>query len=525
MKQNFLKIRINLALYGILFMLYNLLAFNVVFFNEIYRASESLLFTIGTFTALWALGSVACLLLFWLPTVKSVSYMFLLINASVFYFIHTYHISIDSEMLENVLQTNRAETLELLNGRWAMYVLLLGCVPIFLMKFLRFNPISLRKRLSIIGTLLCIVLVLIVPNRREVFPFVREHKPAKYLLVPVNYIGAIISLSKHYYRQNRDFVEIGKQSSFVPYWHNGKKNLIIFMVGETARSQNFSLGGYERNTNEPLQAYENNLIYYSNVTACGTSTAVSVPCMFSKDGRKEYESGSAAYTENVLDVLQKNGYSVTWVENNSDCKDVCNRVKLRLPCSKHPQAKDCLDDVLLDELDLSIPRKPQNTIVVLHTIGSHGPKYFKRYDANKVPYQPVCATEKFNECTNEELINVYDNTIYYTSYIISALIKKAQKYAANYNVVLIYVSDHGESLGENGLYLHSAPYIVAPKEQTRVPFLLWATDETWNALGIDKTCLLSGTNNAISHKKTHISLKLPNIFAVASNETADKAYL
>lgn len=514
--------QVNVALYGILFMLYNLLAFNEVFFAEIYKLSGTYLWTLGTFMALWALGSVGCLLLFWRSTVKPVSYLFLLINSGVFYFINTYHVYINSEMLENVMQTNQAETLELLNLRWAAYILILGMVPALFIRWLQIKPVGFGRRLSVIGTLLCIVLVLIVPNRREVIPFVRSNKPVKYFLVPVNYISAIISLSKHYYRQSREFVSIGVDSSYAPYWHNGKKNLIVFVVGETARAANFSLSGYERDTNAPLKPYIDNLFYYQNATACGTSTAVSVPCMFSRDGRSEYSNGSAAYTENVLDVLQKNGYLVTWVENNSDCKGICNRVKLRSPCGRSPQENDCLDAVLLDELDSAMPSKPQNTVVVMHTIGSHGPKYFKRYAEDVAPYRPVCATERLGECTTEELVNVYDNTIYYTSYILAQMIEKAKKHAADYNVVLIYVSDHGESLGESGLYLHSAPYVIAPKEQTHVPFLIWATDETLTALGLDKDCLRSGTNNAVSHDNVfHILLGLAGVKASEYNPALD----
>ena len=518
----FKQYHINLALYSIIFMLYNLLAFNYVFFAEIHHLSESNLFTAGTFGAIWALGSAACLILFWRLTVKPLSYIFLLINAGVFYFVKTYHVSIDSEMLQNVLQTNRAETLELLNAHWATYILLLGVLPAFLVSRLQLTDIGFGKRLSIIGLLFCIVLALIIPNRREVFPFVRTNKPAKYLLIPVNYIGAVISLTKQYYRHNHEFITIGEGAVYTPYWHNGKKNLIIFMVGETARAANFSLSGYSRDTNAPLKPYADELIYYSNASSCGTSTAVSVPCMFSKDARTDYENGSANYVENVLDVLHKNGYFVTWVENNSDCKNVCPRVNVRLPCGEHPQEKECLDNVLINELSAALPTTPQNTAVILHSIGSHGPKYYKRYPADMAPYQPVCNTEKLNECTNEELINVYDNTIYYTSHIIAQLIEKAKKLASQYNAIMFYVSDHGESLGENGLYLHSAPYVIAPKEQTHVPFLIWASDETLTALGLDRACLRAGTNNAVSHDNIfHVLLGLAGISAPEYNPALD----
>lgn len=517
-KPNF---RLSLGLYAVLYMLYNLLAFNEVFWQKIYALSSPL-FTLGTFAALWAAGSAACLLLFWRATVKPLSYIFLLISSGVFYFVQHYHIAIDSEMLQNALQTNAAEVRDLLNWRWAAYILLFGAVPCLLIKHLQITPISWRKRLLYIVLLLAVVPALIMPNSRGVFPFVRSHKATKYSLIPVNYIGAVISLSKEYYRAHRQFVHIGQDAVYTPYWENGKQNLLIFVVGETARAQNFSLNGYERPTNAPLEPYAEQLINYPHATACGTSTAVSVPCMFMPQSRNEYENGSAAYSENVLDMLQRGGYKVTWIENNSDCKNLCNRIELRLPCGTNPQEHDCLDDVMLPELAQSVAMSPQNTVVVLHSIGSHGPMYYKRYPETIQPFTPICHTSALNECSNKELTNVYDNTIYYTSHILAEIIKMAEQWREKYNVVLIYVSDHGESLGENGLYLHSAPYMIAPQTQKQVPFLLWAEDETWDALGVDKECLLKTAAAPVSHDHIfHSLLGLGGIKASEYNKALD----
>ena len=180
--------RINMVLYSILFMLYNLLAYNYVFFAEIYKFSNSVLWEIGTFLTVWALGSVACLLLFWRCSVKPLSYLFLLINSGVFYFVRTYHAYINSEMLQNVLQTNRAEVMELMNFHWLLYVLILGVVPALVISRLKIETVHWRKRLSIIGTLLCMVLAILVPNRREVIPFARVHKPTTYLSCIASYL-------------------------------------------------------------------------------------------------------------------------------------------------------------------------------------------------------------------------------------------------------------------------------------------------------------------------------------------------
>lgn len=500
------QLKVSIDIYSVLFMLYNLLAFNSVFFEKIYQKG-GFLFSIGTFVVLWIIGTLACLLLFYKRSVKPLSFLFLLLNAGIFYFVKTYNVFIDDEMLRNAMQTNLAETGELLSLSLVLYILFLGVLPAILVAFVQIDcKLSLKKRFALIIGCILLAASLIFANFQTVAPFVRNHKHLKYQLIPVNYIGAISSFIKKYYRQNHKFQYIGKNAYFEKYWSNDKKNLIVFVVGETARADKFSFNGYARKTNAPLEKFADNIINYPFASSCGTSTAVSLPCMFSKDKREDFVSGSMEYTENLLDIMQKSGYHVVWVENNSDCKGLCKRIKTLYPCSSNPQKHDCLDDVLLPQIDLAMPNVAQNTVIVLHQIGSHGPKYFKRYNKEDVPFAPVCATEKLDECSHEQLTNVYDNTIYYTSKILAEVIEKIQKFSQNYNVIFFYMSDHGESLGENNIYLHSAPYAFAPKEQTSVPFFIWAEDETLQQLDLDKTCLLSETKKNVSQDNIFHSL-------------------
>ena len=490
---------INIEFFCLLFMLYNLLAFNEVFFIKIYEKC-GLLFTAATFAVLWALGSAICLIIFYKKTIKPLCFVFLPINAAAFYFVKNYNVFIDSEMLQNVLQTNYNETSDLLNIKFVFYIALLAFLPSLIIARLNFCEKHFwRYRLLSFLTLISICLAIIIPNTATVVPFVRQHKPLKYQLIPVNYISAISSSIKRFYRQNRKFQTIADDASFTKYWLNKKNNLFILVVGETARADKFSFNGYKRHTNAPLEKYRNNIINYTNAMSCGTSTAVSLPCMFAKDSRTEFKSGSMAYTENLLDILHKNGYNVVWVENNSDCKSLCYRIKTLYPCGIHPQERECNDSILLPQITEAMPQTLQNTFIVLHQIGSHGPKYYKRYPQEFNRYKPTCNTENLNKCTSDELTNVYDNTIYYTSYILAKIIKDIKKYQNDYNIVLIYVSDHGESLGENGLYLHSAPYSFAPVEQKHIPFFMWAEDQTWEALKIDKECLQKNSHLAVSH--------------------------
>ena len=488
---------LNIEVYSIFYMLYTLLAFNCVFFEKIFELSQSLLFTIGTFFVIWLLLTICGILLFWKWSVKPLSILFLLINSGVFYFVKNYHAAIDEEMLRNVLETNMHETAELLNFTWLSYILLLGGIPSLIIWRIKFSEEKrFKHRIIVFAAAFLAISAIIIPNSKDVAQFVRNNKPAKYLLIPVNYIGAISSTIKHNMRANHKFVTIGLDSHFTKYWNNDNPLILVFVVGETARSANFSLDGYNRDTNAPLNPHSHNIINYTNMFSCGTSTAVSVPCMFSKDARTEFDNGSSYYTENVLDIFQKNGWQVVWLENNSDCKGVCTRVKTIKPCPT--AAGTCLDSVLTQELVKQLDNLKQNTLIVLHQAGSHGPTYYKRYPQEFSRFAPVCNTEKLNKCSAEEIVNTYDNTILYTSQNLADIISILQK-KPEYNSMLFYVSDHGESLGEYNVYLHSAPYRIAPQEQKHIPFFIWADDSSFQNLNLDKQCLESAKNKKISH--------------------------
>ena len=522
--QLFRSFSLNIEVYGILYMLYTLLAFNCVFFEKIDDLSQSTMFTIGTFFVLWALLTVCGLILFWKWTVKPLSIFFLLFNSGVFYFVKNYHVAVDEEMLRNVLQTNPHETAELLNFTLFAYILALGGIPSFIICRLKFTETSvLKQRGGLLALCLLLFAAIIVPNSKDVAQFARNNKPVKYLLIPVNYIGAVSSTVKHNLRANHKFTPIGADSHFTKYWVNDKPMLLVFVVGETARAANFSLDGYARATNAPLQPYLPNILNFTNAVSCGTSTAVSVPCMFAKDNRTEFDNGSLDYTENVLDIFKKNGWRVVWLENNSDCKGVCTRVETYSPCPSG--AGTCFDSILTKEMQKQLAKPAQNTVLVMHQAGSHGPTYYKRYPKEFSRFAPVCNTEKLNQCSVEEIVNTYDNTLLYTSQNLADVIALLQNDYPQYNSLLFYVSDHGESLGEYNVYLHSAPYVIAPKEQKHIPFFIWAADSTLNTLKIDKQCMESAENEAISHDNVfHTLLGIGGISAQEYKQPLDLTY-
>ena len=278
-------------------------------------------------------------------------------------------------------------------------------------------------------------------------------------------------------------------------------HVFVLMIGETARAKNFSLYGYERETN-PLLKKEKNLIAIPDTTSCGTATALSVPCMFSAKNRKNFDLNYAKYEENVLDVIKKTGWDVIWFENDDGCKQVCNRVETRnivkIGNNEHCFGDFCHDEALLDHLKSTLEKMEKNTLIVLHTMGSHGPSYYKRYPKEFEKFTPSCNTIDIQNCNKEELINAYDNTIAYTDYIIAKTIDLLKAHT-DYETSLIYVSDHGESLGEGGLYLHGMAYKIAPEEQKTVPFFLWFSDKAITDSHIDADCLKKKNRADNSH--------------------------
>lgn len=286
-----------------------------------------------------------------------------------------------------------------------------------------------------------------------------------------------------------------------------KPMLTVVVAGETARAQDFSLNGYGVDTNPELSKLP--IINFSNTQSCGTATAVSLPCMFSKYSRDDYSFEKGTSTENVLDVFGHAGLQVEWWDNNTGDKAIAARFKTRrfndLTDPEFCATGECIDGIFLEPLKDYIASIKQDTVLVLHQIGSHGPTYYQRYPAAFERFIPACRTAEFKKCTPQEITNAYDNTIAYTDQILAQTIKML---AANEALAtsLLYVSDHGESLGERGLYLHGAPYFMAPDTQTHVPMLLWMSDAFRTRFGIDESCVAEQKDKPLSHDNLFHSL-------------------
>ena len=407
--------------------------------------------------------------------------IFLIIASQAAYYMDSFGVIIDNVMIDNIMQTDKNEIAGLMNSSMFLRTLLFGVLPAWLVLKYCPKPSTLAKelksRLYAITLFVITIPLLVIPFTADYASFIREHKIVRFYSNPtyavysaIKYVSQQSSIKAHksiFNKTATDATLLDPPTS--------KKEIIIMVVGETARADRFSLNGYKRETNPALSKH--NIVSFSNVASCGTSTGVSVPCMFSSLDRKKYDKEKALEQENVLDVLADQGIEVLWRDNNSDSKGVATRVKyedFKSPTLNPVCDNECRDIGMLNGLDQYIEKnKDKDMMIVLHQMGNHGPEYYRRYPKEFERFKPACQTGELRDCSKEEIDNAYDNAILYTDYFLSEVINFLKKYDEDFEVAMLYVSDHGESLGEHNVYLHAAPYLIAPKEQTHVPVIAW----------------------------------------------------
>lgn len=486
----------------ILFALYIALALNIIFYHQAFTLLPVnslrnwlvfLSMPVVAFSVINILLSLASFFFLERPLIT----VFVLVSAAAQYFISAFGIVIDRSMITNILDTTPAESFALMSTKMVLTILLTAIVPVFIAWFIKIKPAQTALRsiayraVSIVISALLIVLVALLFYKDYASLF-RNNKELVKSLSPSNSIVASLSWYSHNRMDNLPLVRIGEDAQQRPEMKKGpRKNLTILVVGETSRAANFSLGGYERETNPLLK--QDNVIYFPNATSCGTATAVSVPCMFSGMTREHYDDQLAHHQEGLLDIIQRAGIQVLWKENDGGCKGACDRVphqdvtQLNLPeyCIKG----ECQDEILFHDLASYIDKLQGDGIIVLHTIGSHGPTYYNRYPAQFRKFTPTCDTNEIQGCSQQQLVNTYDNTILYIDYIVDKAIKLLQSKQDRFTTSLVYLSDHGESLGENGVYLHGLPYSIAPETQKHIPMLIWLSDDYQKRYSVNNQCL------------------------------------
>lgn len=412
-------------------------------------------------------------------TIKPIVILVLILSSFVAYFMDTYNTVIDPHMIQNTLETNLNESSDLFSFTLVLYVLLIGAIPSFIVYKARILPMKFKATLlekgKIIGVALVLVAVLLFSFSKNYTSFFREHKPLRYYANPAFYLYSVGSYIQKSLSHPYTGLVLYAQDAVASSTDKNRK-LIVVVVGEAARWDHFSLNGYERETN-PLLKHED-IVNFTQFTSCGTETAISVPCMFSSFGREKYEGEKAKHTENILDVLKRSGANILWRDNNSDSKGVAERVTYedyKIPANNTMcEDGECRDEGMLVGLDAYIKAHPKGDIViVLHQMGNHGPAYYKRYPKAFEKFTPVCKSNQLEECTQAQIANGYDNVLLYTDYFLTKTIDFLKKNDSSFATAMFYVSDHGESLGEKGLYLHGFPYAIAPEAQKHVPAVMW----------------------------------------------------
>lgn len=526
-KSRLYKRQIHLAYLIIAVTLYLVASANIGFFEHvlaIYPFAENIGFIVSLTGLLFGLMWLLFQLLCYRPTAKIVLIFMVLTAAVCGYFTDNYGTVFGPDMLTNSLQTDQAEAMGLMAPSFVIRLLLLGILPAFIISKVRLKrhvigQAILQKTATLIAAI-ALIAVCLLPFGDQYATFFRQHKLVRSYTNPITPVYSVIKLGIDYVDELRrpDTMILhatdAKRSTAVG--GAAKPKLMVFVVGETVRADHVGLNGYQRDT-MPLLASQTDIYSFKDAASCGTSTAYSVPCMFSYANREDYDPDTADYNENVLDTLSKQGVNVIWRDNNSSSKGVADRVTFEdyKTAEKNPDCDiECRDIGMLDGFDKLVKSaaKPQDTLILLHQMGNHGPAYYQRYPKQFEYYKPVCMTNELSKCDDQSVINGYDNAIRYTDYFLNSIIDTLKPYQQDYQVVMVYISDHGESLGENNIYLHGMPYNIAPEAQKKVPVIVWSPKNN----SIDASRLANMTSQPVSHD--FITPTLLNFFGITTKE-------
>lgn len=473
--------------------------------NPLFAASAPLLLTCA-FILIFSLVA-------WPYIFKPFMAFVLLTSAAALYAEVNFHTLFDSTMMESVFETNSSEMSFYMNGATLAYLAGFGLLPTLLLFMVRIVPqrTLLRATLSRVGIIVIALAgigLTAATSYKDYASVGRNNHYLNKMIIPAHIYNGVRYLDKTYFTQPLVYKTQGEDAKVVVN-PNGKPTLMVVVLGETARAQNFAYNGYARDTNPYTK--DMGLIAFQDVSSCGTYTALSVPCMFSNMTRDSYNKPRAMAQDNALNVMQHAGIDVLWIDNDGGDKGVADNLPYRaIDNSLKNQdcnGTTCFDVAMMKDAKQFIDDGKHDKLLVLHTIGSHGPTYWQRYPDAQAPFQPACDRSDIENCSDRQIVNVYDNTLVYTDYVLAQVIDELKSVSDDYNVMMTYISDHGESLGESGLYLHGTPYSIAPKEQTQVPWLMWIPSQYAEQKGLNTQCLKQeAQSRSLSHDNLFHSL-------------------
>ncbi|MCV6607648.1 MAG: sulfatase-like hydrolase/transferase, partial [Campylobacterales bacterium] len=373
-------------------------------------------------------------------------------NSVAIYFVSKYEVFLDMSMMGNALNTQTSEAMSFYDPQVFLYILILGIIPSVAVYKIQLEQ-SKRVKMAIQGVGIFIAGIGILYLNSPTWLWL--DKNSKYLgalTMPWSYVSNSIryELKKAKYNKKQELLP---KATF----NDNEKTVVVLIIGESARSHNFSLYGYEKETNPLLKKQD---IVSIKAISKTTYTTGSINSMFSPNG-EIFDS-----YEPLPSYLQRSGISVLWRTENWGEPPI----KVESYLKGGDLASDCkgdgckYDEKLLTKMNEAITTAENDKVfMVLHTYGNHGPAYNKRYPKKFEKFTPVCESVDLKKCTQESLINAYDNSVVYVDYFVNKTIEEVKK--LDRPAVVMFVSDHGESLGEYGLYMHGAPNAIAPDFQ------------------------------------------------------------
>lgn len=387
-----------------------------------------------------------------------------ILNSVCLYFINTYDVLLDDTMMGNIFNTNYSEATSYFSVDAVLYIIVFGVLPCILIFATKLKYGSLKKFFASIGIALLAGIAVAFANMSN-WPWVdRNSTELGSVIIPWSYVVNTFRYRAEQKELNRE--EIPLPDAEIT---NDEKDIVVLVIGESARRDHFSLYGYERDTNPLLSATENLKAY--EAVSNGTYTIAGVKAILShEDSGKLYEI--------LPNYLYRNGAEVVWHSSNwgqppLHIEKYRNRDDLK---KEHPDIDIDFDECLLAGLKEDIATTDKNKVlIVIHTSISHGPLYSSKYPKEFETFSPVSTSVEMSSVDRSELINAYDNSIIYTDYILSKIIS-GLKAMPEWRSCMMFVSDHGESLGENNLYMHGVPISIAPAEQYEIPFIVWTSD-------------------------------------------------
>jgi len=468
LKNNFKIIQFTLLLSLLNFLLFHYPFFNFVFNNVDYKSFNGVILINSLIILMLFLNAFVFYLFFFLSRYigKFLLVLFFIINSIGIYFINTYSIILDESMISNVLNTKYEEASSFFSIKLVLYLVLLGIIPSIYIVKAKITGVSFKKFFITISLSLLFILILVFANASNWLWIDKNSKTLGGLAMPWSYTVNICLFYKHQADKNEKEILLPNATII-----NNQKSVMVLVIGESARSQNFSLYGYNKNTNPLLSKIPNVFHFQANSSATYTTAGIKA-ILEHKKTDDLYEILPNYLFRNNVEVFWK---STNWGEPPVHIKNYEDKQFLMSNC----KGEACeYDEILLNGLKEQILASKKNKIlIVLHTSTSHGPTYSKKYPPQFEIYKPVCNSVELGKCSQNELINAYDNTIIYTDYILSKVIEDL-KQLKEYKSAMLFVSDHGESLGEKNLYMHGLPLSIAPKEQYEIPFIVWISDNS-----------------------------------------------